>query len=326
VLFCLDGFERTEEAMGTTFGVTLFGADRSRLEAAAADAFAELHRLDAMLSNYRPDSEWSRVNREAGSRPSLVSAELLELLSTCLEYSRQSEGAFDITVGPLMKIWKFYRSEGQLPRRADVAAALHSVGYQHVRLDRATQTVRFALPGVELDPGGVGKGYAVDRMVAVLRRHGVERALVSASGSSVYGLGAPPHEPRGWRMALRHPRDPGWTAGVVFLQDESLATSGDYAKFFWANGRRYSHLMDPRTGYPAQGTAAVTVIGPLAVESEAWTKPFIIRGRSWTAAHKPARFRVFFCEDSPSTPCAWIPDSTSSPRDPRSPARGTAER
>jgi thiamine biosynthesis lipoprotein len=299
--------EKADEAMGTTFSVVLYGADRAQLETAASAAIDEAHRLDELLSNYKPQSEWSNVNRSAAQHPVKVSAELFQLLSDCIRYSTESGGTFDITVGPLMKVWGFYKGEGELPRKPEVTDALRRIGYRHVHLDSASQTVQFDSPGVELDPSGIGKGYAVDRMVEILKQHGVESALVSGSGSSIYGLGAPPEEPRGWRITIRVPKNPQKAAAEVFLKDTSLSTSGSYEKFFWAKGRRYAHIMDPRTGYPARGTASVSVLAPRAIDSEAWTKPFFIRGRAWTAAHKHKDFRVFFCEDTTQQTCNWIP-------------------
>jgi FAD:protein FMN transferase len=299
--------ELTEEAMGTSFSLVLFGTDRPGLESAAAAAFAEAHRLDRLLSNYVAGSEWSAVNREAASRPVRVTPELFALLSDCLEYSRVSDGAFDITVGPLMKVWGFHKGEGGMPKPQEVKDALTRVGYRHVQLDPGPRTVRFAHAGMELDPGGIGKGYAVDRMVEVLKQAGVRIALVSASGSSIYGLGAPPDEPQGWPITIRTPRDPSAAATHVVLKNMSLSTSGSYEKFFWAEDRTYSHIVDPRTGYPAQGTSAVSVLAPRTIDSEAWTKPFFINGRAWASAHKPAGFRVFFCEDRPQAACGWLP-------------------
>ena len=298
--------ERSEEAMGSSFSLVLYGADRARLETSADLAFREAHRLDAMLSNYRRESEWSRVNREAATRPVEVSQELFSVLSSCLEYSRQSEGAFDVTVGTLMKVWGFYKGEGSMPRRADVTEALTKVGYRHVLLDPVARTVRFNRPGIELDPGGIGKGYAVDRIVDVLKRERVDAALVSASGSSIYALGAPPDDPRGWPITISRPRDSEQAAATLFLHDMSISTSGSYEKFFWAEGRTYSHIMDPRTGYPARGTSSVSVLAARTLDSEAWTKPFFINGRDWTKAHKPAAFRVFFCDDQPQPSCGWL--------------------
>jgi len=299
--------EQASEAMGTTFSVVLYGTDKTRLETAAAAAFEDARRLDRMLSNYLPESEWSRVNQFAAQRPVKVSTELFQLLSACLEYSRESAGAFDLTVGPLMKVWGFYRDEGRLPRKAEVAAALRHTGFRHLRLDRDSQTVQFDSAGVELDPGGIGKGYAVDCMAEILRKHGVAIGLISAGGSSIYGLGAPPEEPEGWRIHIRAPHDPKRIAATVFLKDLSLSTSGSYEKFFWAKGRRYAHIMNPRTGYPAQGSASVSVLAPRTIDSEAWTKPYFVEGRRWTAAHRQRDIRVFFCEDTTRPTCDWIP-------------------
>jgi FAD:protein FMN transferase len=303
----LQRFETTDEVMGSTFSIVAYGRDRAKLEAAAAAGLNEAHRLDRLLSNYRPASEWSGVNREAGTRPVKVSPQLFALLSACLEYSRQSNGAFDITVGPLVNVWGFHRGEGQLPRPADVTQALDRVGYRHVHLDPAARTVQFARPGMELDPGGIGKGYAVDRVVLVLKRSGVRSALVSASGSSIFGMGAPPDEPRGWSITIRAPTDPRQSAAEIFLKDTAMSTSGSYERFFRAGGRTYSHIIDPRTGYPAQGSASVSVVAPRTIDTEAWAKPYFINGRAWTAANKRADQRVFFCEDAPRSSCTWIP-------------------
>ncbi len=182
-----------------------------------------------------------------------------------------------------------------------------SVGYRHLKLDAAAQTVAFDRPGVELDPGGIGKGYAVDRMVEVLRNKGIQTAFVAGSVSSLYGIGAPPNEPRGWRVDIKDPHNPRKTLTEVFLKDMSLSTSGSYEKFFVADGRTYSHIMDPRTGFPAQGTASVSVIAPRTIDSEAWAKPYFVNGRQWTAKHKPKDFQVYFCEDRTDQPCAWLP-------------------
>jgi thiamine biosynthesis lipoprotein len=298
--------EAADEAMGTSFSLILYGQDRARLENAAAAAFAEAHRLDRILSNYRPDSEWSAMNRSAAARPVRISSELFHLLAECARYSRESEGAFDLTVGPLMRVWGFYRDEGSLPSPAKVTEALQVVSYRHVHLDAEASTVRFDREGVELDPGGIGKGYAVDRMVKVLRAQGVGAALVSAGGSSIYGMGAPPESPEGWRVPIRAPGNPHRVAAEVALKDMSLSTSGSYEKFFRANGRIYSHIMDPRTGFPAQGTSAVSVLAPKTIDSEAWTKPYFINGRAWTTSHRPHAFRVVLCDDSKSRECAWI--------------------
>jgi len=297
--------ESSVVAMGSSYSVAVYGEERTRMEEAVDAAFAEVHRLDEMLSNYNPESEVSEVNHTAAERPVAVTPELFDLLSACVKYSRESDGAFDITVGPLMKVWGFYKGTGRLPHRAEVRAALDRVGYRNIVLDGANRTVQFGRSGVELDPGGIGKGYAVDRMIEVLKQYGIRTALVSASGSSIYGLGAPPGE-KGWKVQIRDPKDQSKSVAEVYLKDASMSTSGNYEKFFRAEGKIYSHIMDPRTGWPAQGVLSVSVVAPRTLDSEAWTKPFFVNGREWAAKHKPAGLRAFFCEDLPEKSCAWL--------------------
>lgn len=298
--------EKTGEAMGTAYAVVVYGHDRMKLESAVEAAFEEVQRLDGLLSNYKPSSEWSEVNRNAAERPVPVSAELFGLLSACQRYSRESEGAFDITVGPLMRLWGFYKGSGRLPHRAEIRAVKLRIGYRHVLLDAANRTVRFGRKGVEIDPGGIGKGYAVDRMVQVLKEYGITTALVSGGGSSIYALGAPPSDARGWKLDIKDPKSPGKTIESVYLKNESMSTSGSYEKFFRAEGRLFSHIMDPRTGFPARGMLSVSVIAPRTIDSEAWAKPFYINGRAWAARHKPKDFRAFLCEDRTDKACAWL--------------------
>jgi thiamine biosynthesis lipoprotein len=298
--------EGSVDTMGSTFTVVAYGTNRDLLQSAVESALEEARRLDQLLSNYRPESEWSRVNREAGDHPVHVSSELFQLLSACVNYSRESEGAFDITVGPLMKIWGFYKGSGHLPHRAEIMGALSDVGYRGLILDAKDQTVRFARKGMEIDPGGIGKGYAVDKMVDVLKQNGITSALVSGGGSSIYAIGAPPQDSRGWVINIKNPRNTSKTAASVYLQNESLSTSGNYEKFFYAEGKLWSHIMDPRTGYPSMGMLSVSVITPKTIDSEAWCKPYYILGRDWTLKHKPKNFRVFMCEDRSDVPCAWL--------------------
>jgi len=294
------------DAMGATYTVNLYGQDRAAMAAAIDAAFSEVGRLDALLSNYRSGSEWSAMNRSAAQEPVRLSAELFQLLSTCMEYSRESEGAFDIAVGPLMKLWGFYKGTGRLPGPEEVAAVLPNVGYQHIHLDAEAQTIWFDRTGVELDPGGVGKGYAVDCMVDVLRQRGFQSALVSGSDSTIYGLGAPPSEPKGWQVGIKDSRKPRQILAEVFLKDMSMSTSGSYEKFFRAEGRKWTHIMDPLTGYPAPGSGSVSVIAPRTIDSEAWAKPYFIKGREWAAQHKPKKFRACFCAGGTEEPCVWL--------------------
>ena len=298
--------EDSLDSMGTTYSVVVYGSNRYKMQAAVELAFEEVRRLDHLLSNYRPESELSRLNQQAAERPVKVSKELFDLLSACLRYSEASEGAFDISVGPLMKVWGFFRSSGHFPHRAEIRGAMTRVGYKNIVLNEKDQTVSYRRPGVEIDPGGIGKGYAVDRMVGILRDNGIKSGLITAGSSSIYGIGNPPNEQRGWRLTIRHPKDPNESVAEVFLKNMSMSTSGNYEKFFRVGGKVYSHIMDPRTGHPAPGMLSVSVVTPKTLDSEAWTKPYFINGRNWASHHKIPGSRVFLCEDRSELACAWL--------------------
>jgi thiamine biosynthesis lipoprotein len=303
----LQRIDRFAETMGTTFSVSAYVSDPELAQNDIEAAFAEARRIDNLLSNYKPDSELSGVNARAGDAPVKVSPELLSLLQTCLAVSRQSSGAFDMTVGPLMKLWGFYRGEWRVPDARAVSERLQRVGYRYVALDAEQGTVRFLKAGVELDPGGIGKGYAIDRMAAILMARGFNSALLSAGGSSIYAIGAPPDSAPGWKITVQDPLDSGKSATSVYLKDKSLSTSGGYEKFFESGGRKYSHIMDPRTGYPVQGMLAVSVVCPRTLDSEIWAKPFYVLGRAWTEQHIRPDFEVFLCDGSGKQDCSWIP-------------------
>ncbi|HUG81304.1 MAG TPA: FAD:protein FMN transferase [Bryobacterales bacterium] len=300
----IERYEASASIMGSTYTIAAFGEHRAQLASAVRAAFDEARRIDAFLSNYKDESELSLINRKAADGPVPVSKELADLLGRCIEYSQASDGAFDITVGALMKVWGFYKGSGELPYAWQIAGARRKVGYQHIDVDREHSTVRFGREGLELDPGGIGKGYAVDRMAAVLRQAGIRSAFISAAGSSMYGIGAPPDEPQGWSVQIRDPNNASQTAARLHLKDQSLSTSGSYEKFFEAGGEIYSHIMDPRTGMPAQGVVSVSVLAPLTLDSEAWTKAFFVNGWDWSLKNKPDEFRVFLCRADGG--CAWV--------------------
>jgi thiamine biosynthesis lipoprotein len=270
--------------MGSAFEIAAYddGTDAGRAGRAALRghleaALDEVDRIDRLMSHYKADSPLSRLNREAAKGPVRVEPELFAFLAECLRYSRESEGAFDITVGPLMKAWGFFRGEGRLPTDDEIAEVRARVGYEHVILDAASGTVRFDRPGVELDLGGIGKGYAVDKAVAVLRARGVTAALVSAGGSTTFGLGAPPGEP-GWGVSVADPVRTSRTAVTVTLRDQALSVSGSYEKSFEVDGVRYSHIMDPRTGRPVQGMLSVAVVAPTGTQGDALDNVLFVQG------------------------------------------------
>lgn len=276
-------FSESRPAMGTTFDVHLYAADRARADALFEAAFEEIERVEAVFSNYRPTSELSRINREAAASPVVTDPEVFDLLARAFEVSRLSGGAFDMTVGRLMKAWGFFRGAGRYPSGAELKRALRETGWRRVRLDAAARTVRFTAPGVELDPGGIGKGYALDCVAKVLREAGVKAALLSSGSSSVYALGAPPGK-AGWPVRVPDPVNRARVLSTVVLRDRSLSTSGNYEKFFRLGGRTYSHIMNPRTGRPVEGVLQTTVIAGDATDSDALSTAVFVLGPVRAAA------------------------------------------
>lgn len=276
----LHRFEDSRISMACTYTVVVYGTDPKQLPLIAEAALDEVDRIDALMSHYRPESPLSRINREAADRPVLVEPELFRFLERCVRYSQQSEGAFDITVGPLMKAWGFFRGEGRIPWFFELWNVLRRVGYRHLRLNSAQRTVQFGRSGMELDLGGIAKGYAVDRVVELFKEQRIERAFVSAGGSTLCGLGAPPDSP-GWNVKVQDPlapRDPKKSAAQVILKDQCLSVSGNYEKFFKVRGITYSHILDPRTGRPVENMLSVAVLSQTGTDGDALDNAFYVQG------------------------------------------------
>jgi len=293
-------YEASHRAMGTSFTLVVYGQKDAYLQEVAAQVFQEIDELDDQMSNYKPSSELSSINREAARHAVLVEPSLFRLIQDSLEYSRASDGAFDITVGPLMKAWGFFRGQGRLPSKAELTKVLKRIGYQHVKLDAAARTIRFDTPGIEIDLGAIAKGYAVDRAVEILRDDGIRQALVSGGTSSVYALGSPPGE-HGWKISVRNPLNTSKVACVLRLQNLSLAVSGDYEKFFKLGGQVYAHIMDPHTGMPVENMLSTAVVSPSAADSDALSTSFFVEGpgaaRHYLARH-PNLTAVFFLPEA----------------------------
>jgi FAD:protein FMN transferase len=270
-------FVKSRNFMGTVFTLYLYARDEQHAEASCEMAFEEIERLDETLSNYRPSSELSRINRLAAHQAVTTDPEVFALLEAAFDYSRRSNGAFDVTVGPLMRAWGFFRGEGRYPNYEEVQLARENVGFEKVHLDRATRTVRFAAPGVELDLGAIGKGYAVDRAVITLREAGIDAALVDAGSSTVYAMDAPPGKD-GWTLRVPEPQDHSQTVSTVMLRNESLSTSGSYEKFFQLGNEKYCHLMDPREGRPVQGVLQTTLIASDSTTTDALSNAMFVMG------------------------------------------------
>jgi len=283
----LERYEASHPSMGAEFTVAAYGRDPKFLAETIEEVFEEIDAIDEQMSNYKSQSELSQINREATSRAVQVEPSLFRLIQKSLQYSEDTGGAFDITVGPLMKAWGFFRGEGRVPSAEELHTVLARVGYQHIKLDPLGRTIEFDVPGVELDLGGIAKGYAVDRAVGILRENGITAALVSSGMSSIYALGAPPNEV-GWKIVVRDPFDSAVAADVVYLKNFSMSTSGNYNKFFKLGGRTYSHIMDPHTGMPVENMLATTVFAANATDSDALSKLYVLGtegSRQYLAAH-----------------------------------------
>jgi FAD:protein FMN transferase len=226
-------------------------------------AFGEIKRLEKILSDYDEKSELSRLNRDGSIK---AGPELLHFLKESTRYHERTEGAYDVTVAPLVRLWGFKDGKHRVPTDDEIRVARDKVGLSRITI--AGDAVTLA-PGTELDPGGIGKGMAVDRAAEALRRAGVKRALVDF-GSSTVALGT-------WEVAIRDPFDGRRTLGTVILTDESLSTAGSYEKRFEADGATYTHILDPRTGKPVQGVVSVSVIAPTATESDGLDTGFFVR-------------------------------------------------
>lgn len=268
---------RAWPVMGTMLEVRVWDADSARTQRALAAARAAVFRVDTLMSVYKPASELSVINRRAGTDTATsVSEWTAEVLAAALEVAAESDGALDVTVGPLVEAWGFYRHRGEVPPRAVRDSIAPLVGWRKVEFDRARRTVRLPLRGMRLDFGGIAKGYAVDRGVEALRAAGVTMGMVDLGGNfRVFG---PPPEGNAWTVGLKDPRDPEEVFALAAIDSGAVGTSGDYEQFFVRDGVRYSHVFDPRTREPARGVIAVSVIAPTGLLSDALSKPFYILG------------------------------------------------
>ena len=257
-------------AMATRFEIVLHGDDSVALRAAGEEALDEIDRIEAQLSLYRASSEVARLNREAHVQPIRVTPALFHLLEQARELSHETNGAFDVTIAPLVRCWGFMNNAGAMPAPTDVEAARAKVGMQWVELDPANFTVRFAREGVMLDFGAIGKGYAVDRAVDLLREAGVASALIHGGTSTTVALGRQPDGAR-WKVAITDPNNDANAVplAVVELEDESLSVSAAWGRAFRAGEKTYGHIMDPRTGAPAQNGFLSAVALASATESDA---------------------------------------------------------
>lgn len=265
-------------AMNTRFEVALWGRDEVSLTAAGEEALREIQRLDQQLSFYRDDSDLRELNVYAASRPVPVEPRFFALLQRAVRLSEATGGAFDPTVGPLVRCWGFAGEGGRVPGDEELRAALERVGARHLVLDEERMTVAFARDGVTLDLGAIGKGYALEMAAEILREHELPGALIHGGTSSVYGLGdGSPHE-NGWQVAVRHPTQEEETVATITLRDRALGVSAPHGRFFTQGGERFGHVLDPRSGRPVQGALLAAVVTASPTDADALSTALLTLG------------------------------------------------
>ncbi|MDP6979666.1 MAG: FAD:protein FMN transferase [Myxococcota bacterium] len=265
--------ERHVGVMGTDLQIKVLGRDRARLEAAVDAADRELRRVEDMMTDWRP-SPLTRLNDAAGQGPFDVPAELAAIVARAIEVSRITEGAFDVTYAGVGRLWDFKAKPPRIPDRKQIEAGLRLVGSSRLEVDPERHAV--ALPrGMRVGLGGIAKGYGVDRAMQVLLDLGIEHAIVNAGGD-LKALGRNGDAP--WEIAVKHPRDPEHVIAVLRVSNTAMVTSGDYERFFEHEGRRYHHILDPRTGYPSEGAMSATVIAPHAELADALATALCVMG------------------------------------------------
>ena len=278
--------------MATRFEIVLHGDDSTSLRAAGEEALAEAERLEAQLSIYQPTSEIARVNARAALEPVRVTPEVFGLLEHALRLGQETKGAFDVTIGPLMRCWSFMGDTGRMPDPDALAEARARVGMHLVQLDPANRTVRFARSGVVLDLGAIGKGYAVECAANLLREAGVTSALIHGGTSTIHGIGHPPGA-EAWKVAIERPSEkdgpPPVPVAVVPLIDEALSVSAIWGKSFQSADQTFGHVIDPCTGQPVQNAVLAAVALPSATETDALSTALLTLGD--TGRTTVSRFR-----------------------------------
>lgn len=264
----LQMFESVESHMGTLMRITLYAHDSMEATSAFDAAFARISAIDVALTDYQPQSELNRLTQTAVKRPMKVSADLLTVLLKAEQFSRETNGAFDVTIGPVTHLWRAARKSHAVPSQGEIDAAVGHTGFRKLHIDSRSQTVELDEPGMQLDLGGIAKGYAADEALAALVKCGIRSALVAVSGDLTFS-GPPPGKP-GWRIGV----DPkgqvtGQLTRVLLLTNAAVSTSGDAEQHLDAGGKRYSHVIDPRTGVGLISGMAVTVVARSGIDADA---------------------------------------------------------
>ncbi|MGA1980716.1 MAG: FAD:protein FMN transferase [Sedimentisphaerales bacterium] len=269
--------------MGTFARVIAVAADSNTAKGCIEAAFAEIEKVDKLMSDYKSDSEISELNRDGFKRAVKVSKSTYEVLRRSIEFSKLSGGAFDVTVGPLVDLWHSAGDANSLPTDAELQQARSKVGYDKLILDANETSVRFVVEGMRVDLGGIAKGYAIDKAVEAMQKGGALGGMVIIGGE-IQCFGSPPAGQNNWRIGLQDPDkakdgfDAGTTLLVLHLTDAAVATSGNYRRFVTIGGKRYSHIVDPESGHSNEGLASVTIICPSSTDADALATAVTVMG------------------------------------------------
>ena len=267
----------TQRSMGADARLTAWTADEKVARGAFDDAFRELERLESLMSTWRTGSDLVRLNEAAGSQPVKVSQEVFDALRTAREFGDTTSGAFDVTFAALADIWKFdHDQDNKVPSAADIQQRLPLVGYKGLVLDAAARTAYLPRAGMRAHLGGIGKGFAVDRVASILRQRGLTSFMIQFGGD-MYVAGMP--GTRQWRVGIQDPRGEGDRSfAALELTDSAVSTSGDYERFFLKDGVRYHHIIDTRTGQPARGSRSVTIVARTSTAADALSTGVFVMG------------------------------------------------
>ncbi len=274
--------ERAFYVMGTILEFKLYCEDREFCNKAISDAYSEVKRLDDMLSNYKEDSELSEVNSVAGTGKIHVSPEFIELIERSLFFSNLTNGAFDITLGKLIELWRQGQQSKVLPDSETVKKTISDcVGFDKIKLHSKEELIEINSQCVSIDFGGIGKGYAIDRAVSMLKKKGVESGIINFGGE-IFAIGAPPGG-SGWRVGIHNPLNSDEPLSFIEVKDMAVSTSGNYERFFVILGKNYSHIIDPRTGMPVETVPSVTVLSKSATDADALSTAISVMGKDKSA-------------------------------------------
>ncbi len=283
-------------AMACEFSVVMNQGAAAHLMT-AAEALEIIHQLEDQMTVYRETSELSEINRSAFEQPVAVEARLFQLLLAAKKLGERTQGAFDPTSGPLIALWRHCRNEGRIPTPAEIRECLSHTGLAHLKFNEAQDTVQFDDPRAELNLGGIGKGYALDRAGEFLNEMNVDDWLLHGGFSSLLARGE--HQSQGgWPIGIRNPLVPSQLLGTILLKDQALSTSGSGVQSFRVEGKKYGHILDPRTGWPVEGLLSVTILAPTAAQADALSTAFFVLGLEKSQE---------YCDNHPNVSCLLIP-------------------